>query len=96
MSPTRMSELGTGFTRAFPQAETSARFPAAVHDLLALDALLTPEEKALRDKIRAFAVSGDPPASGGARHARPCAPPCAAARPYARSTAACRRRRWRP
>jgi len=45
-----------GFSRAFPQAESAAAFPAAGWDMLALDALLTPEERALRDRVRAFMV----------------------------------------
>lgn len=45
-----------GFTRAFPQATTAADFPKAVHDALALDALLTPEERDVRRRVRAFMV----------------------------------------
>ena len=33
-----------------------ATFPPAVHDVFALDDLLTPEERALRYKVRAFMV----------------------------------------
>lgn len=35
-----------------------ASFPPAVHDLLNLEALLTPEEKALQKRIRAYMVRG--------------------------------------
>lgn len=45
-----------GRTSAFPQATTAAEFPAAVHDALALDGLLTTEEKEVRRRVRAFAV----------------------------------------
>lgn len=45
-----------GRTSKFPQATTAAEFPAAVHDALALDSLLTAEEKAIRRRVRAFAV----------------------------------------
>ena len=47
-----------GATRAFPQAATMAAFPPSAHDALALDSLLTPDERALRDRVRAFAVRG--------------------------------------
>lgn len=46
-----------GFTRAFPQATTAAEFPKAAHDALALDALLTPEERDVRRRVRAFMES---------------------------------------
>ncbi|KAF6251931.1 acyl-CoA dehydrogenase/oxidase [Scenedesmus sp. NREL 46B-D3] len=46
-----------GRTSKFPQATTAAEFPAAVHDALALDSLLTAEEKAIRRRVRAFAES---------------------------------------
>ncbi|WIA09779.1 hypothetical protein OEZ85_009157 [Tetradesmus obliquus] len=46
-----------GRTSAFPQATTAAEFPAAVHDALALDGLLTAEEKEVRRRVRAFAES---------------------------------------
>lgn len=34
-----------------------AVFPPAVHDVFSLDDLLTPDEKAVRYKVRAFMVS---------------------------------------
>ncbi len=40
----------------FPKATTSAAFPPAVHDLLGLEQLLGPEERALRDRVRAYMV----------------------------------------
>lgn len=43
-----------GFTRSFPQAQTMSAFPACAHDALGLDGLLTPEERAVRDRVRAF------------------------------------------
>lgn len=43
-----------GFNPSFPQATTAALFPKAVHDALDLDGLLTPAERATRDKVRAF------------------------------------------
>jgi len=46
----------SAFTEAFPQAETAAHFPAAVHDLLNLQDLLTTEERALVAKVRSFMV----------------------------------------
>lgn len=54
-SPTAAAVNSRGFMRAFPQATTMADFPAAAYDALGLDALLTPEERAVRDKVRAFA-----------------------------------------
>lgn len=45
-----------GFNPSFPQATTAALFPKAVHDALDLDGLLTPAERATRDKVRAFMV----------------------------------------
>ncbi len=45
-----------GYTDKFPQATTAAEFPAAVHDALALDALLGPEERDIRKRVRAFMV----------------------------------------
>lgn len=46
-----------GYTRAFPQATTAAEFPASVSDALALDSLLSAEERDIRRRVRAFAVS---------------------------------------
>lgn len=45
-----------GFTRNFPQATTAAVFPASASDALALDSLLTPEERQLRRRVRQFMV----------------------------------------
>ena len=42
-----------------------ADFPASASDALALDALLTPGERAVRDKVRAFVVSGAEGVVGG-------------------------------
>jgi acyl-CoA oxidase len=44
----------TGYTPEFDQAATMVAFPPAVHDALALDALLSPDERAVRLKVRAF------------------------------------------
>lgn len=41
----------------FPQAQTMASFPRAAFDVFDLDEMLTPEERALRHSVRAFAVS---------------------------------------
>ena len=41
----------------FPQAQTMANFPPAVHDLLNFDQLLSQEERDVRDKVRAYMVS---------------------------------------
>ncbi|GFH06166.1 Ig-like domain-containing protein [Haematococcus lacustris] len=53
--------LGRQFTAAtlgsdptFPQATTAAAFPPSVSDALGLDTLLTPEERAVRDKVRRY------------------------------------------
>ena len=54
---TSSSRGGLGYTRAFPQATTAADFPASVSDALALDSLLTPEERNIRRRVRSFAVS---------------------------------------
>lgn len=56
LSPTSsaVSAHSRGFMRAFPQATTMAEFPMCAHDALALDSLLTPDERAVRDKCRAF------------------------------------------
>eukprot|EP00775_Hariotina_reticulata_P002983 gene2983-3266_t len=43
--------------RAFPQATTAEEFPSAVHDALALDGLLTSEERDVRRRVRAFMES---------------------------------------
>lgn len=43
-----------GWTRAFPQATTAAEFPASVSDALALDSLLSPEEREIRRRVRRF------------------------------------------
>lgn len=41
----------------FPQAQTMASFPRAAFDVFDLDDMLTPEERELRHRVRAFAVS---------------------------------------
>lgn len=43
-----------GHNAKFPQATTMRSFPSAVHDALGLDELLTPEERAVRDRVRSF------------------------------------------
>lgn len=48
------STWALGFTDTFPQARTMAVFPPAVHDLLRIDDLLTPEERRTRYAVRAF------------------------------------------
>jgi hypothetical protein len=45
-----------GYSRAFPQATTAAEFPASVSDALALDSLLSPEERDIRRRVRSFMV----------------------------------------
>lgn len=47
-SPTASSYPG------FTQATTMAAFPPAAHDVFCLDDLLTPEERAIRARVRAF------------------------------------------
>lgn len=44
-----------GKLEGFPQATATSLFPAAVADALHLDGLLTPEERALRDRVRKYA-----------------------------------------
>jgi hypothetical protein len=46
-----------GWTRNFPQATTAAEFPASASDALALDSLLSPDERDVRQRVRQFAVS---------------------------------------
>lgn len=53
----RFMHNSTPMQTACMQATTMADFPACAHDALALDALLTPEERAVRIKVRDFAVS---------------------------------------
>lgn len=50
-----------GLQETFPQAHTMASFPPAVHDLLQIDALLSPEERRTRYAVRAFMVRAHPP-----------------------------------
>jgi hypothetical protein len=50
------AQASRGWTSKFPQATTAAEFPAAVHDALALDSLLSADEKEIRRRVRAFAV----------------------------------------
>jgi acyl-CoA oxidase len=52
MQPTRA--MGSGLTEQFPQAQNMSDFPAAAHDLLGLDGLLTTEERCTRDAVRQF------------------------------------------
>jgi hypothetical protein len=40
----------------FPSATTAAAFPPSVSDVLDLDALLTPEERAIRQRVRKYMV----------------------------------------
>jgi hypothetical protein len=54
MQPTRA--MGSGLTEQFPQAQNMSDFPAAAHDLLGLDGLLTTEERCTRDAVRQFMV----------------------------------------
>jgi hypothetical protein len=54
MQPTRA--MGSGLTDQFPQAQNMSDFPAAAHDLLGLDGLLTAEERYTRDAVRRFMV----------------------------------------
>jgi len=43
-----------GITSAFPQARNMADFPACVHDALNLDELLSPDERRVKARVRAF------------------------------------------
>ncbi len=54
MQPTRA--MGSGLTEQFPQAQNMSDFPAAAHDLLGLDGLLTTEERCTRDAVWQFMV----------------------------------------
>jgi hypothetical protein len=56
-----------GYTKAFPQATTAAEFPASVSDALALDSLLSPEEREIRRRVRAFAENEVAPVITGRR-----------------------------
>lgn len=49
--------MGDGLTEQFQHAQNMAAFPAAAHDLLNLDHLLTAEERRTRDAVRDFMVS---------------------------------------
>lgn len=53
--------MGGGLTEQFPQAQNMSDFPAAAHDLLGLDGLLTTEERCTRDAVRQFMVRACPP-----------------------------------
>lgn len=55
--PAAPSAAKGGYDPTFPQATTAAAFPPAVHDLLGLEQLLGPEERALRDRVRAYMES---------------------------------------
>jgi hypothetical protein len=57
------AQASRGWTSKFPQATTAAEFPAAVHDALALDSLLSADEKEIRRRVRAFAVRLQHPSS---------------------------------
>ncbi|BDA45206.1 Glutaryl-CoA dehydrogenase, mitochondrial [Coccomyxa sp. Obi] len=50
----REATLATTNYEGFPYAQTMASFPPAVHDVFLFDDLLTPEEKAIRYRTRAF------------------------------------------
>jgi hypothetical protein len=65
-------------TPAFPQAANASEFPAAAHDALALDALLSPEERDVRRRVRAFAESEVAPIIAGVQPTNQpvvCSPP---------------------
>jgi hypothetical protein len=49
--------LALGTTPEFDQAQSMRAFPPAKHDALGLEELLTQEEREVRDRVRAFAVS---------------------------------------
>ena len=66
--PARAPNSDVPAAAAVTGTQTMAAFPPAVHDALGLDGLLTPEERALRDRVRAFAVSA--PAAAPAARAR--------------------------
>ncbi len=53
--PTLATSSGTPYDN-FPQAQTMANFPPAVHDLFNFDQLLTEDEKDIRYRTRAFMV----------------------------------------
>ena len=53
----REATLATTNYEGFPYAQTMANFPPAVHDVFLFDELLTPEEKDIRYRTRAFMVS---------------------------------------
>lgn len=46
-----------GYSPTFPQCNTSALFPHAAHDALNIDGMLSSEERAVRDRVRAYMVS---------------------------------------
>lgn len=54
--PPSQQQLAAPLSARSLQATTMADFPASAHDALALDGLLTPEERAVRDRARAFMV----------------------------------------
>ncbi|KAF5832892.1 acyl-CoA dehydrogenase/oxidase [Dunaliella salina] len=43
-----------GHSPAFPQCSTAADFPPAAHDALEMDGLLTPQERAIRLRVRSY------------------------------------------
>lgn len=53
----RAPTLAVGTTPEFDQAQSIRVFPPARHDALELEGLLTQEERDVRDRVRAFAVS---------------------------------------
>lgn len=55
-APTAATSSSSTSYPGFPDADTMAVFPPAVHDVFRLDDLLTPDERALRAKVRAFMV----------------------------------------
>lgn len=54
-----------GVLPEFDQAQTIRSFPPAKFDALSLDDLLSPSERAVRDRVREFAVSGKAPGREG-------------------------------
>lgn len=51
------STSASGYSPTFPQCHTSALFPAAVHDALNIDGMLSSDERAVRDRVRLYMVS---------------------------------------
>ena len=59
------SQLLLGYTANFPQAQTAALFPEPAHDALNLDGMLTPEERAMRERVRKYMVTEVAPVIAG-------------------------------